>query len=656
MPRSKAWLHFIKIDANAARCNICKKDIAAKAGNTTNLLKHLMVHGINLRAESCSVFDKSGPHPSSSVDVAEPKWPPSTSSAPPDPASSGISKVAPDHVHLDQRTTRAVSVNPFTLAEKGKMTKEKQVECHRAVTNFVVKGLLPFSTVEAPWWREMIRALNPRYQPPSRDMLSNTLIPAWYAVEKGNVKRELQDVRDVAVTADGWTSVAQDHYLTVSVHYVREGAMKEKILHTRAVYTSQTGPVIAEEIGDILDEFKIKEKVVAITVDNAANMDVAVKKMSIRKIGCFAHTLNIAAQKLYTIPTVSRWAGRIRAMVVWLKRSSLAKPVLKEKQRLLGLPEHAVILDVKNRWNSLFLMVERFLEQFPAIQAASMDPRLKKSMEKDRLERLSDEDYRKAEQFVGVMKILYTSTICISSERSPTLGQILPILGKLQHHFTVTDEDSSFIQSIKETIWDNLSKRYQDESIRQFLEEGTALDPRFKMKVADGVWTRLEEELMSRISQKNKGVMTQAQQMEQNLEETAGDHVDDLSDEDCTAAGATMKKPKLSALEELFADEDMAVEIRQENTLSTAEKVQGEIQEYRGLPSTLTSVNPVTWWWNVRDTLPMLSNLATRYLCVQASSTPSERTFSTAGDTISQERACLLPEKADMLIFLKKNC
>ncbi|CAM4465200.1 unnamed protein product [Leuciscus chuanchicus] len=183
------------------------------------------------------------------------------------------------------------SVNPFTLAEKGKMMKERQDECHRAVTNFIVKGLLPFSTVEAPWWREMIRALNPRYQSPSRDMLSNTFIPAWYAVEKENIKKELQDVGDVAVTADGWTSIAQDHYLTVSVHYVREGSMKEKVLHTRAVYTSQTGEIVAEEIGDILDEFNIKDRV---------------------------------------------WVGRIRAMVVWLKRSSLAKPVLKEKQRLLS--------------------------------------------------------------------------------------------------------------------------------------------------------------------------------------------------------------------------------------------------------------------------------------------------------------------------------
>lgn len=37
----------------------------------------------------------------------------------------------------------------------------------------------------------------------------------------------------------------------------------------------------------------------------------------------------------------------------------------------LGLPQHAVIPDVRTRWNSLFLVVERFLEQFSTTQAAS---------------------------------------------------------------------------------------------------------------------------------------------------------------------------------------------------------------------------------------------------------------------------------------------
>lgn len=35
--------------------------------------------------------------------------------------------------------TRPTSVNPYTLADKGKMTKEKHNECHQAVTNYVVK-------------------------------------------------------------------------------------------------------------------------------------------------------------------------------------------------------------------------------------------------------------------------------------------------------------------------------------------------------------------------------------------------------------------------------------------------------------------------------------------------------------------------------------
>ncbi len=42
---------------------------------------------------------------------------------------------------------------------------------------------------------------------------------------------------------------------------------------------------------------------------------------------------------------------------------------------------------------------------------------------------------------------------------------------------------------------------------------------------------------------------------------------------------------------------------------------QTEINQYRLLSSTLSSVSPVTWWWDMKDTLPMLADLAPRYLC-----------------------------------------
>src|SRR4029434_2519803 len=54
--------------------------------------------------------------------------------------------------------------------------------------------------------------------------------------------------------------------------------------------------------------------------------------------------------------------------------------------------------------------------------------------------------------------------------------------------------------------------------------------------------------------------------------------------------------------------------------------------------------------------IPKICVLSDTYLCVHASSTALERVFSCAGHAISQERCRILPEKANMLIFLQKNC
>lgn len=147
---------------------------------------------------------------------------------------------------------------------------------------------------------------------------------------------DLKDVKKAAITTDGWTSLAQDHYITVTVHYTKQGKIIGKVLKTQAVYEAQTGEVVAQEVEAILKEFGIWEKVVAATVDNAANMNVAMKKLQFVKIGCFAHTLNFAAQKIHQCSTVANWAARARAVVKWMRKSHMAKVILSEKQQLLS--------------------------------------------------------------------------------------------------------------------------------------------------------------------------------------------------------------------------------------------------------------------------------------------------------------------------------
>lgn len=113
----------------------------------------------------------------------------------------------------------------------------------------------------------------------------------------------------------------------------------------------------------------------------------------------------------------------------------------------------------------------------------------------------------------------------------------------------------------------------------------------------------------------------------------------------------------MTALEELFEEEDSKLlSMQQQPPVSKAQRVDQEIQLYRSLPPIPTKDSASFWWWKKSDTLPVLSALAEKYLCVQASSTPSERVFSTAGDTLSPERSRILPERANMIIFLHINC
>jgi zinc finger BED domain-containing protein 1 (E3 SUMO-protein ligase ZBED1) len=66
--------------------------------------------------------------------------------------------------------------------------------------------------------------------------------------------------------------------------------------------------------------------------------------------------------------------------------------------------------------------------------------------------------------------------------------------------------------------------------------------------------------------------------------------------------------------------------------------------------------DPLQWWYNHgRVSFPMLQGLAFKYLTIPATSVPSERLFSSAGDIISSKRASLGAELARELIFLNGN-
>ena len=61
--------------------------------------------------------------------------------------------------------------------------------------------------------------------------------------------------------------------------------MEINVLSTEAVYDSQTGPVVAKEIASVVEQFQLGEKIVAATVDNGSNKDVALRNFDFLEVG-----------------------------------------------------------------------------------------------------------------------------------------------------------------------------------------------------------------------------------------------------------------------------------------------------------------------------------------------------------------------------------
>ena len=107
-----------------------------------------------------------------------------------------------------------------------------------------------------------------------------------------------------------------------------------------------------------------------------------------------------------------------------------------------------------------------------------------------------------------------------------------------------------------------------------------------------------------------------------------------------------------SAMSSLFGDVYITKVV---GPKSTEELCEQEVISYQKEPPINATDNPLKWWDKHCEMYPMLALLAKQYLCIPATSVPSERVFSTAGDIVTAQRSALRPDSVDKLIFLKKN-
>lgn len=94
---------------------------------------------------------------------------------------------------------------------------------------------------------------------------------------------------------------------------------------------------------------------------------------------------------------------------------------------------------------------------------------------------LTETDIANAEEIVQALKPMMVATKIMCEEKSPTISVIAPLHAQLLNETVcITEEDSPLVKEIKNTINQDLSKRYNSTKEKDYLYISSALDPRFK--------------------------------------------------------------------------------------------------------------------------------------------------------------------------------
>lgn len=607
--RSPVWDYFgLKADENgdpipelmhSPVCKQCGKNVAASRGNTTNLFSHL-------RDNHKELYNEIAPScPSTAKQLG---------------GSSSPRRAAPYHPIQLVNTSLVTKYAPESLEAQ---------EINHAVAYYLAKDLQPCSTVEKSGFRHLVQKLNARYQLPSKEYFADVEVPRLYYHAKDHIVRpKLVEAQYFAVTTDMWTTPATGPYMSFSVHFIdREWSLESFCLDTNPLYEDHTGLNIAGTFKDVLANWELPlDKLIAATTDNKSNyISAFANHLGWIHISCFGHNLDLAIERALQVDKVQHSIRKCRSLVEAFSRSWQLSSELRQKQQQLGLPEQSLVADTAERWVSTYNMVSRAADQHQALSVLLVgDPKNSYSFHAP-----SDGEFSHLKTVATVLKPFSDLTEALSGERQVTASAIRPVLKHIFNNILVQVEgESDLAREMKVAIAADLQQRYNSPNVARVLDVCSFLDPRFKdqyLDDKDGTLSAVKGDCLAVLGTKGE--------------------------EDVSSQSPAKRSKGLGAILTGFASESFCPE----TLLSPLDRVEKEIATYLEHQCIDADADPLAWWKAEHARLPTLAEAARKYLCICATSVPSERVISRGGYIANDYQSHLLPEEINRMVFLARN-
>ncbi|XP_019715163.1 zinc finger BED domain-containing protein 1-like [Hippocampus comes] len=592
---SVVWRYFgfrkSDFDQKNILCKICLSKVAASGGNTSNLLHHL-----------------SRRHVSEYEECMKLKTAPFASAGNPKSLQDALARGAP----YDRKSKRWLDIT-------------------NAITIHLAKDMVALNTVEKEGFKQMIRTLDPRYEVPSGKYFGQIAIPNLYEKHRAKLGTELAAVRHFAATTDMWLSHTMEPYFGVTVHFISDDwLLQSHRLQTSYFPDEHTGELLAAGLQEALDSWGLPQnKLVAITTDDGDNIKKAVELNKWTGLQCFGHRLHRAIGKGLRNEGIQQAIALCKKIVSTFSYSSKKRRDLAIVQNYLGLPNHMLTAETPTRWGSRQTMIQRVLEQERAISHVLKDDKKSRHLVP------SWQDLDVLEAVNKALGPLQDFTDALSGEQYVSVSYLKPVLKLFNASILAEEEnDTQLTKDVKRNILADLNEKYSDTVVDDLLDMASLLDPRFRTKYVD---EEKVERVLSRVVEEIVSLMKTQQDVVQGA---AGSEAEAEPDD-------PPKVKRKKTLASFFK--------REGGAMTEEESVRKELTVYLQTTEVDSDVDPFDWWKCHQTNFPHVAKLARHYLCIPATSAPSERAFSTDGNMVPCHRAALKPDAVDRLVFLAQN-
>ncbi|KAJ1268708.1 hypothetical protein BS78_07G155900 [Paspalum vaginatum] len=480
------------------------------------------------------------------------------------------------------------------------------------IAKMIIAHEYSFRMVEHKWFNILMKWMNSKYEPIGRKTIRKECMKV-YESEKEKLKKSLREAESISLTTDLWTSNQNVQYMCLVAHYIDSDWVSQcRVLNFVELDPPHTGIVIAQAIFDCLVEWKIEDKVMTMTLDNASNNDAAITNLKSKLLArrnpqfdpiyfhvrCSSHIVNLVVND--GLEPVDDLISSLRDTVKYFKRSPSRMYKFVEVCNDYAIKVgKRLSLDVKTRWNSTYKMLDTCIQYRAAFGYYAQ-------VDHNYVWQPTESDWDKYDKIRPILGTMAAATTAFSGSVYPTANVFYPYIVKVKIALIAAKKSSdAYLRSMAAAMLEKFDKYWEEcEEINIELEElYKKYEVLYRQKNGEGSSSAHSASISKDTSSDLASIVPSEFQ----------DYLD-------SSATESSKSELLIYLDE----SNVSIEDKKFNLLN---------------------------FWKVNShKFPVVASMAKRFLAVPAGSVSSEATFSCGGRILDDYRSSLKPATVQALV------